>query len=256
MTFVFGPNRQSLENKMKDPFFSAKRVKKRDFVFPSRGYNGAMKYAFPLAALAFLALASCAADAPLPATAADPSTSASLTSAEAPNPDAAASSAASANPAAPSAAPSTAASARKPFAPDQIFVRVEKGRIKLVQLWQRNEGQKGKETNLAAAAVCESRKQMMGWVVDSGMLNVETDAAATPGALPAGDTSFIFDGEDGKRTGPVEGRIEILSIDKKPTNAGSHAARGKLKVFAKDNAGQLVDGTFDAVVCIDVPSST
>jgi hypothetical protein len=215
-----------------------------------------MKYAFPLAALAFLALASCGADAPLPATAADPNTSASLTSAEVPNPDAAASSAASATAPAPSAAPSAAGLARNPFAPDQIFVRVEKGRIKRVQLWQRNEGQKGKETNLAAAAVCESRKQMMGWVVDSGMLNVETEAAAAPGALPAGDTFFIFDGENGKRTGPAEGRIEILSIDKKPTNAGSNAARGKLKVFAKDDAGQLVDGTFDAVVCIDVPSST
>ena len=215
----------------------------------SRRYNGAMNRAFSLAALGFVALSGCAADAALPSTAADPKPSASLASAEA-------SATASVAPADASAAPAAAGSARKPFAPDQIFVRVAKGRIKLVQLWQRNEGRKDKETNLAAAAVCESRKQMMGWVVDSGMLNIETEAAAAPGALPAGATSFIFDGEDGKRSGPVEGSVEILSIESKPTKAGSHAARGKLKVVAKDPAGQLVDGSFDAVVCIDVPSST
>ena len=213
-----------------------------------------MLRSYPALALSVFALAACAADAPVTSTAKDEGTAAPVASAEAPL-------AASASAAAASAAPSASTSPsavppRKPFAPDQVFVRVYKGKIKIIQMWERNEGQKDKQTNMAAADVCSAGKQMMGWVVDSGQLNIETEAAAAPGALPAKDTYFRFDREDSKPSGNVEGRVEIVSIETKPARAGSFSAKGKVKVVAKDDAGQLVDGTFDATVCIDVPSST
>ncbi|NUO48074.1 MAG: hypothetical protein HOV80_04375 [Polyangiaceae bacterium] len=196
----------------------------------------------------------CAADAPVTSTAEDGATSAPAASAAAPLPASAGATTASAVPSA--STPASAVPSRKPFTPDQVFVRVWKGQIKIIQMWQRNEGQKDKQTNMAAADVCSAGKQMMGWVVDSGQLHIETEAAAAPGALPAKDTYFRFDREDSKPSDAVEGRVEIVSIETKPARAGSFAARGKVKVFAKDAAGQLVDGTFDATVCIDVPSST
>lgn len=203
----------------------------------------------PLLAVAASLALSCAAEAPRTSDAEPIASSAAPSSARA---SSAAASASGAPHTSSSAAPSTAGHA--PFAPDQVFVNVQKGRIKTIQLWQRNEGQKGKETNLSAADACANGKQMMSWVMNSGLFDVEADAPAKAGPLADPAATFRFTTEDMKYPKVQEARVEIVAIDAKPA-VGSHAAKARLKIFARDESGVLIEGTFDATACIDTPSS-